>query len=135
VTWLPSVSDEVLCAFEHGDMDHPVVLGGLWNGKDTIPFEYDDDLDNGTVTYFGFTSRTGHKISFFEGQNESTIQLLTANGEVNVVLDDKNKQVKVETTGKVIVDAQGDVQIKAGGSLKLEASGELSIKGSTVKIN
>src|SRR5262245_1846630 len=40
ITWLPSVNDEVLCAFEHGDMDHPIVLGGLWNGKDTVPFTY-----------------------------------------------------------------------------------------------
>ena len=135
VTWLPSVNDEVLCAFEHGDMDHPIVLGGMWNGKDTIPFDYDGDMDNGTVTYFGFTSRTGHKISFFESQSDSTIQLLTANGEVTITLDDKNKELKVETTGKVTVDAQGDVSVKAGGSMKLEASGELSIKGSTVKIN
>src|SRR3954451_19745061 len=135
VTWLPSVSDEVLCAFEHGDMDHPIVLGGLWNGKDVIPFNYDEDLDNGTVTYFGFTSRTGHKISFFEGQNDSTIQLLTANGEVNVVLDDKNKELKVESTGKVTVDAKGDVSVKAGGSMTLEASGTMTIKGQSVKIN
>jgi uncharacterized protein involved in type VI secretion and phage assembly len=47
VTWVPSVNDEVLCAFEHGDMDHPVVLGGLWNGKDTIPLDYGSDIDNG----------------------------------------------------------------------------------------
>jgi phage protein D/phage baseplate assembly protein gpV len=135
VTWLPSVNDEVLCAFEHGDMDHPVVLGGLWNGKDAIPFNYDEDLDDGTVTYFGFTSRTGHKISLFEGKNDSTIQLLTANGEVDIVLDDKNKELKISSTGKVTVDAQGDVSIKAGGAMKIEASGDLTLKGSSVKIN
>jgi uncharacterized protein (DUF2345 family) len=63
------------------------------------------------------------------------IELLTANGEVKVTLDDKNKELKIVTSGKVTVDAQGDVSLKAGGSMKLEASGELSIKGSTVKIN
>jgi|1186.fasta_scaffold02378_2 phage protein D len=135
VTWLPSVNDEVLCAFEHGDMDHPIVLGGLWNGKDVIPFNYDEDLDNGTVTYFGFTSRAGHKISFFEGKNDASIQLLTANGDVNVVLDEKNKELKVESTGKVTVDAQGDVKVKAGGSMTLEATGTMTIKGQSVKIN
>ena len=135
VTWLPSVGDEVLCAFEHGDMDHPIVLGGLWNGKDTVPFSYDDDLDQGKVTYFGFTSRTGHKLSFFESSKDSVIQILTANGEVNVVLDDKNKEMKIESTGKVTVDAQGDVSLKAGGSMKIEASGDLTLKGSSVKIN
>ena len=104
VVWMPQVGDEVLVAFEHGDINFPIVLGGLWNGKDTIPFNYDSDLDAGTVTYCGFVSRTGHKVSFWESKNDSSIQILTANGEVNIVLDDKNKELKVE------IDRQGHVR-------------------------
>jgi phage protein D/phage baseplate assembly protein gpV len=135
VTWLPQVGDEVLVAFEHGDISHPIVLGGLWNGQDTIPFDYGSDLDAGKVTYCGFTSRTGHKISFFESSGESKIHLLTANGKVSIELDDKNEVIKVDTTGKLVIDAKQDVEIKAGGSMKLEASGQLTIKGATVAIN
>src|ERR1041384_5002133 len=37
-TWyMPEVDDEVLCAFEHGDTQHPFVIGFLWNGKDKPP--------------------------------------------------------------------------------------------------
>ena len=54
---------------------------------------------------------------------------------MSVVLDEQNKEVKVETTGKVIIDAQQDVEIKAGGSMKLEATGQMTIKGATVAIN
>ena len=32
--FLPEVDDEVLVAFEHGQVDHPFVVGCLWNGKD-----------------------------------------------------------------------------------------------------
>jgi uncharacterized protein involved in type VI secretion and phage assembly len=135
VTWIPQVGDEVLVAFEHGDPNHPVVLGGLWNGSDLVPFDYSSDLDAGKVTYCGFTSRTGHKISFYESSSESLIHLLTANGKVSVVLDDKNEQVKVETTGKLLIDAQQDVEIKAGGSMSLEANGQMTIKGATVALN
>jgi len=135
VMWMPQVGDEVLVAFEHGDPQHPIVLGGLWNGTDTIPFDAGSQLDNGKVTSCSFVSRSGHKISFFESQNESKIQLLTAGGEINIVLDDKNKELKVESTGKVIFDAQGDVEIKAGGSMKLEATGQMTIKGATVALN
>jgi uncharacterized protein involved in type VI secretion and phage assembly len=135
IVWVPQVGDEVLVAFEHGDVSRPLVLGGLWNGKDTIPFDYGSDLDAGSVTYCGFTSRTGHKISFFESSGESKIHLLTKGGAVSVVLDEQNKEVKVETTGKVIIDAQQDVEIKAGGSMKLEATGQMTIKGATVAIN
>jgi uncharacterized protein involved in type VI secretion and phage assembly len=122
-------------AFEHGDTSRPIVVGGLWNGKDLIPFNYDEDLDSGKVTYCGWTSRTGHKISIWESSNDSSIQLLTANGEVNVTLDDKNKEVKVETTGKMTFDAKGDVVIKAGGSMSLESTKDMKIKGSTVALN
>jgi uncharacterized protein involved in type VI secretion and phage assembly len=135
VVWVPQVGDEVLVAFEHGDISHPIVLGGLWNGKDTIPFDYGSDLDAGSVTYCGFTSRTGHKLSFFESSSESKIHLLTKGGAVSIVLDENNKEVKVETTGKVVIDAQQDVEIKAGGSMKLEAKGQMTISGATVALN
>jgi phage protein D/phage baseplate assembly protein gpV len=135
VVWLPSVNDEVLCAFEHGDMDHPIVLGGLWNGTDTVPFSYSDDLDNGTVTKFRIASRKGHKIMLVETSSDSRIELLTADGEVDIVLDDKNKTLKITSSDKVTVEAKGDVSLKAGGSMKIEATGDLTLKGSSVKIN
>jgi phage protein D/phage baseplate assembly protein gpV len=135
VMWMPQVGDEVLVAFEHGDIDYPVVLGGLWNGKDVVPFDYGSAIDSGTVTYCGFTSRTGHKVSFFESSSESKIHLLTAAGKVSIELDDKNEVIKVETTGKLVVKAETDIEIKAGGAMKLEATGQLTIKGATVAIN
>ena len=35
--FLPEVDDEVLVAFEQGDMRFPFVLGSLWNGQDKPP--------------------------------------------------------------------------------------------------
>src|SRR5262245_4717454 len=35
--FMPEVDDEVLLAFEHGDVRFPYVVGFLWNGKDRTP--------------------------------------------------------------------------------------------------
>ena len=35
--FVPDVGDEVLVAFERGDMRYPYVIGALWNGKDKPP--------------------------------------------------------------------------------------------------
>ncbi|HLJ46308.1 MAG TPA: phage baseplate assembly protein V [Bryobacteraceae bacterium] len=34
---MPEVGDEVLVAFEHGDVNHPYIIGFIWNGKDKPP--------------------------------------------------------------------------------------------------
>ena len=32
--FLPEVGDEVIVAFDHGDINYPYVLGALWNGQE-----------------------------------------------------------------------------------------------------
>src|SRR5947209_1437336 len=47
--WKPEVNDEVLCAFEHGDFNHPIVIGCLWNGLDVPTYTTEDA--SGKVTW------------------------------------------------------------------------------------
>ena len=56
--YLPEVDDEVLVAFEHGDLRYAYVLGTLWNGKDKPPETNDDGKNNKRV----IKSRSGMTI-------------------------------------------------------------------------
>lgn len=44
--FLPEVDDEVLVAFEYGDINMPYVIGSLWNGKDVPPENNSDGKNN-----------------------------------------------------------------------------------------
>jgi uncharacterized protein involved in type VI secretion and phage assembly len=36
---LPEIGDDVLVAFEHGDLAHPIVVGSLWDDTERPPEE------------------------------------------------------------------------------------------------
>jgi uncharacterized protein involved in type VI secretion and phage assembly len=141
LVWLPGVGDEVVVGFEHGDVSHPFVLGGLWNGSDLAPLG-DGLFDAGRVKRSGFVSRNGHQLIFFDGDDETGIALLSANGEYKVSLNETKKQLHVAAGGKLLIEADSleikvtnGVKIEAGSTLDLESSGPMKIKGATVAIN
>jgi phage protein D/phage baseplate assembly protein gpV len=149
---LPEVNDEVLVAFEHGDANRPLVLGGLWNGVDKPTVPASEAIQNGNVHTRAFKTRSGHALTFVD-DSEGKVRLETAGGH-SLVLDDENRMVQIETSGGIVIkldDGGGDVTIecngkldvqagrdlsfKAGSNLSLEASGQVTIKGATIDLN
>lgn len=60
----PEVNDEVLVGFEHGDIHHPYVIGGLWNGTDSPPRPTGKVIRNGTVIQRVYRTRLGHELTY-----------------------------------------------------------------------
>lgn len=125
---LPEVNDEVLVAFEHGDIHRPYVIGGVWNGKDASPEKVEDTVVNGKVRLRTFKTRVGHKLQFVEEDKgtKKGVYLNTIDGH-NLRLNDSDKFAEVETTGghkfrcddnskEISLTSTGNITVKTGTS-------------------
>ena len=137
IYFIPEVNDEVLVAFDRGDVRFPYVLGSLWNGKDPSPETNDDGKNDVRVIH----SRADHKITIDDG-SQPLIQIELADGKRvtlnrdGIELDDKqgNKVTMQSGGGSVTIEAASSVSLKAP-QISVEASGSLTLKGGVVQIN
>lgn len=122
---LPEINDEMLVAFEHGDMNRPYVVGGLWNPKDKPPAAAVDG--EGKVTLRTLRTRAGHSIEFLEDgtAGKGAIEIKTANG-LFAKLNDNDKNIQIKSAKhSITLDDQGmgAVKIISGGTLELTGAG------------
>jgi uncharacterized protein involved in type VI secretion and phage assembly len=130
VYFLPEVDDEVLVAFEHGDIRFPYVLGGLWNGKQAPPIKNDDGKNNLRVIH----SRSGHVIRLDDSDGSEKIEIIDKTGDNSIVIDSSSNKISIKSDGDILLESQSKVAVK-GPTIEIEASGELKLKGSIVNIN
>jgi phage protein D len=132
---LPEVDDEVLVAFEQGDVRRPYLLGGLFNGVDT-PRLGDRliDASTGAVNRRGFISRKGHCLVFLDGDGDEGVAILSGDRGLRVSLNQSTTTLKLTSSGNVEIQGSRDVTIKAGGSLRLEATSAVELKGTKVAV-
>jgi len=104
--FLPEVGDEVLVAFEHGDLSNPVVIGSLWNPRVPPPTTNSNGQDNIRM----IKTRSGH-----------TITLDDTDGSENIIIQDKGgSQITMSSDG-ITISANGDMNLKSTGNINLSA--------------
>ena len=120
--FLPDPDDEVLVAFEHGDMRMPFVIGALWNGHDSPP-ESMRPGNNKKV----LRSRNGLKIEMDDKDGTETLRLETPGGQ-SLVLKDGPGTIK-------ITDSNGNkVEFRASG-ITVDASAKVIVNASSIEIS
>src|SRR5262249_57127134 len=134
--FLPEVDDEVLVAFEHGQVDHPYVVGSLWNGKDDAP-ESNADGENNHRT---MKSRSGHVLRFNDKSGNETIEIIDKTGNNKVTIDSAKNTITIEansditiksTTGKLTMQANG-IEMKSQMRLSEDGAQNRDLKAKAI---
>ena len=154
IHFMPNVDDEVLVAFEQNDPGRPIVIGGLFNGKD-VPWAPAGDVigGDGKVMQWGIQSIKGNFMKFLDGDADDKIgvvisladgvtklkigkdmtQLIANNkpieiksGEASIVLKDGNITMKAT---KVTIESTAAMELKAGAKLDVKATAGTAIDG------
>lgn len=120
IFFMPEIDDEVLVAFEQGDVNLPYIVGGLWNGKDKLPpgaggeALKDEDVERRIIR-----SRSGH-----------LIELNDENGKEKITIQDKSKNNLIEfdtSKNSITFKAKGDLIFEADGKFSVTSKGEMSL--------
>lgn len=137
---LPEVGDEVLVAFEDGDVARPVVLGGLFGKQNKVPKV--DITDSGSVATRAFWSRLGHVLELSDGAyaDGQHILLKLADGQHRFRLGKDRADLEVPDdvplkiasgTSSISFDGKGNVTIE-GVKITLKAQQGIELQGTTV---
>ncbi|HEX4416492.1 MAG TPA: phage baseplate assembly protein V [Kofleriaceae bacterium] len=138
--FIPEKDDEVLVMFEHGDLNRPLVVGSLWNGKDKPP-----DTNPGGVPRRTIKSRQGSKITFDDENEKLMIEDGAQKGRIT--LDAKANKITIESLdGDICFQSPADdmtivaksieltatqnLEIHAGGAMQWGAGASASVKSS-----
>jgi phage protein D len=142
IAFIPEINDEVLVGFEQGDIHHPYVLGGLWNGVDKPAVDGKQAVTGGKVQQRVIKTRVGHKITLDDTDGGGGITIEDKSGN-KVKLDTGSNALKIEVKGDASIEAQGNLKFKATGSVEISGMGVkvdgggamVDIKGSMVNLN
>jgi uncharacterized protein involved in type VI secretion and phage assembly len=115
--FVPEKGDEVLVAFVHGDMRFPIVLGGLYNGKDKPPTTRRDGHDQKLIR-----TKHGHELLFDDETRQAKIRITSAAGHV-VELDDAGRSIHIRAVqgASVSVEAEGAITLESKTSVTIDA--------------
>jgi uncharacterized protein involved in type VI secretion and phage assembly len=136
--FLPEVNDEVLVAFEHGDMRSPYILGAMWNGQDAPPTNNSDGQNNIRVIH----SRSGHLIRLDDTNGDEKVEIIDTTGGNSITIKSSDNSVTIVCNGRMSLQANGiditsqaDINIQANSSLSMSSDLDMTISGMMVSIN
>ncbi|MDH3754614.1 MAG: phage baseplate assembly protein V [Acidimicrobiia bacterium] len=120
---LPEVDSTVVIGFLAGHLDHPYVVGAVWNGNaaEPLPFE---DVNNKRI----IQTRSGSRLEFDDTDGSVAVRLSAAGdaeGSVHkLIMDDAGQSITIEapTGAKIELTAAGGITIEAASTVDVSAA-------------
>ncbi|HEY0189948.1 MAG TPA: phage baseplate assembly protein V [Kofleriaceae bacterium] len=123
--FIPEKDDEVLVMFEQGDLNRPLIVGSLWNGKDKPP-----EQNPGGVPRRMIKSRVGSKITFDDEKGNLVIEDGTGKGKIT--FDSAANKITIEALdGDVCFQSPADTMTIVAKSIEMTASQNIEIHSGT----
>ncbi|QKW09302.1 VgrG-related protein [Streptomyces sp. NA04227] len=128
------VGDEVLVAFDRGALDHPFVIGGLYNGRDLPTKVSDVPLHDGLkkqATRHTLSDRQGNRVDLLSqrtGRRKQGVRIASGNDKLTINLDRTKTEITVDSKGSVNITGSRSVSVEAGTSLSLHGRRSVSIR-------
>ena len=115
--FMPEQGDEVLVAFDHGDVNHPYIVGFLWNGVDKPP-----RTDPALRT---IQTVSGHEVKLDDESGES-VSIQWKGGDPSITMESSKLSLKFDSTNFIEISSSG---------IAIKSTGEVTIQGSMIKLN
>lgn len=139
---IPDVNDEVVVAFLGGQLDKPVIVGGVWSKTSKPP----KDNEKGKNHTKMVKTKSGHTVTFSDEKDKEKIEVKSSKGHT-ITIDDKAETIEIKDTGgsnkvkiaskdgAITLQAEKKIELKAGGSsIVLDGTGnKIDIKSSTIE--
>lgn len=128
--FLPEVNDEVLLAFEHGDITRPFVVGSLWNGQDAPPKPNSEAVADSKVNLRIIKTRAGHVITLDDTDGAEMITIVDKTGKNSIKIESASNKITIEADGDIAVTSQANVNVTAQQDAKISVQGNASMQAS-----
>ena len=128
------VGDEVLVSFDRGALDHPFVVGGLYNGRDKPTVVKDvwlhDPLKKKAIRHT-LSDREGNRVDLLSqqtGLRKQGVRIASGNDKLTINLDRTKTEITVDSKGSVSITGGTSVSVDAGTDLTLSARRAINIR-------
>ncbi|MEM9224671.1 MAG: type VI secretion system tip protein TssI/VgrG [Pseudomonadota bacterium] len=157
--FIPRIGQEVVVDFLHGDPDYPYVVGTVYNGINTVPYELPANKTKNGIKTNSSKGGGGYNELVFEDKKSSEEIGIHAQKDLNVVvLNSETREIAEKFSGggasrkttlkkgddeldikigNQKIDIAQDQKVKAGKSVTIEATASITLKvgSSSIKID